>query len=75
LQSFEYCVAETRLKRQPDYRILNGTEALPGQWPWQVALKDGNLFCGGSLISSQWVVTAAHCVWVAYPFLRYELKL
>ncbi|XP_053548910.1 chymotrypsin-like protease CTRL-1 [Bombina bombina] len=44
-------------------RIVNGENAVPGSWPWQVSLQDGSgfHFCGGSLINQYWVVTAAHC--------------
>ncbi|XP_030633919.1 transmembrane protease serine 5 [Chanos chanos] len=44
-------------------RIIGGVEATLGRWPWQVSLyyKDRHT-CGGSIITSQWIVTAAHCV-------------
>ncbi|XP_066575393.1 chymotrypsin-like protease CTRL-1 [Amia ocellicauda] len=44
-------------------KIVNGENAVPGSWPWQVSLQDstGFHFCGGSLINQYWVVTAAHC--------------
>ncbi|XP_058866328.1 transmembrane protease serine 5-like [Acipenser ruthenus] len=44
-------------------RIIGGTEATLGRWPWQVALyHNSKHVCGGSIITSQWIVTAAHCV-------------
>jgi len=44
-------------------RIVGGVEASPHSWPHQVALFiDDMYFCGGSLISNQWVLTAAHCM-------------
>ncbi|XP_075433158.1 chymotrypsinogen A-like isoform X1 [Ascaphus truei] len=44
-------------------RIVNGKNAVSGSWPWQVSLQNrtGYLFCGGSLLSRNWVISAAHC--------------
>ena len=54
--------------RQPNApTIVGGREAEPGEWPWQIALIHAggdpydDQFCGGTLISPLWVVTAAHC--------------
>ncbi|KAJ8389569.1 hypothetical protein AAFF_G00118060 [Aldrovandia affinis] len=47
---------------QPRSRIVGGSPATPGSWPWLVNLRlDGGLMCGGVLVDSTWVVTAAHC--------------
>merc|ERR1719513_295788 len=44
-------------------RIVGGHEAEEHERPWQVALFiDDAWFCGGSLISENYVLTAAHCV-------------
>ena len=46
-------------------KVVSGQTARPNSWPWQVSFRRvGSTFhfCGGSIISDQWVVTAAHCV-------------
>ncbi|MGB5444042.1 MAG: serine protease [Psychromonas sp.] len=41
-----------------------GGDDIEREYPWMVALyKSGNFICGGVLISSHWIATAAHCVY------------
>lgn len=44
-------------------RIVGG-EAVPARsWTWTVSLfRGGEFLCGGSILSSSWIVTAAHCL-------------
>lgn len=44
-------------------KIVGGFDAQNESWPWQVQLTRYGMFhCGGSILSSRWVVTAAHCL-------------
>ncbi|XP_010189749.1 PREDICTED: neurotrypsin-like [Mesitornis unicolor] len=60
-------VCGMRLLPRRKKRIIGGNKSLRGSWPWQASLRlkgfrrDTRLLCGATLISSCWVVTAAHC--------------
>nr|CAD7392921.1 unnamed protein product [Timema cristinae] len=45
-------------------RVVGGEDGDPAEWCWQVALINSlnQYLCGGALIGTQWVLTAAHCV-------------
>ncbi len=55
---------------QAHVAIVGGSQIAIGQAPWQVAVEavipeDGGLLCGGSILDSSHILTAAHCVFDA----------
>ena len=57
-------------KKKVNAYIIGGSVAESRKWPWVVGIFYLGYFrCGGSLINSEWIVTAAHC------FYYYSLSL
>ena len=70
--------AETHLSNGDLSKIKGGEEASIEDWPWVAAIVHHGRnpyrgqFCGGAMISPQWVITAAHCLADMAGMLRYE---
>jgi len=46
-----------------DTKIVGGVVAAPHEFPWQVAVFiDDKFFCGGSIISNDYIMCAGHCL-------------
>ncbi|CAL8286779.1 unnamed protein product [Merluccius merluccius] len=61
LKSFLCCVEVAAPLEDEGDKIVGGYECRKHSAAYQVSLTSGYHFCGGSLISSTWVVSAAHC--------------
>lgn len=58
-------------------RVVDGQTAAKNSWPWQVQIlkQFGGHQCGGSLLTSQWILTAAHCFYGSSVNRGYGIKL
>lgn len=53
------------LSLEREERIIGGRKAKAKQFPYQVGIAiifpSGNFFCGGSIVSPKYILSAAHC--------------
>ena len=56
-------------------RVTDGISSDQGSWPWMVSIiRDGYLICGASLLTSRWIISAAHC-FDNFESFHYEVSL
>jgi len=59
-RNFSYCgIAQSK----PQSRIIGGSDAMYGEFPWQAHIKLNRQQCSGVLLNEQYVLTAAHCIY------------
>jgi len=61
-------------------RVVGGVDAKVNEYPWMALMRlksqsEDGFFCGGTLVNSKWVVTAAHCIFNGVNSANLEIRL
>ena len=60
---YSFCGENSQPAHSRVRRVIGGQDAKRHAWPWTVLILNGsNIYCGGSIISPTFLITAAHCV-------------
>merc|ERR1711935_457813 len=59
------CSSNSAGRFLPPNRIVGGSVVPEGTYPWQVRVMAAGGLCGGSILSENWIITAAHCCEIA----------
>ncbi|KAF5270516.1 hypothetical protein FQA39_LY08394 [Lamprigera yunnana] len=62
LQLLLFSLLNLKASCEVDFRIAGGKEANIEDFPYQISFNSGGMFCGGSLIEPDKVLTSAHCI-------------
>ena len=72
ISTIDYCLSCGKTHHPLSNRCTGCEDVHPGDWPWTVILQyqddvSDSIICGGTLVSSKHVITAAHCLKDAIP--------
>lgn len=66
--------------KNPSSRIIGGSDAGHGEFPWQVSLQavrwgmSQRHVCGGTILTPTWILTASHCFDNAYDPKQWKVR-
>ncbi|XP_053210711.1 plasma kallikrein-like [Panonychus citri] len=61
--NIEVCGSQLIQRTRRGGRVVGGQNSYPGEFPWTVSIRlPHKHHCGGTIINSEWILTAAHCV-------------